>query len=304
MTNQGELQAARSKLEALLPEARIDVSADPYRGLRILAISEIFFSGMKPGDRRQLILSAVDDAVVAKKLDLLSPAEADLMLLGDVSATTNEQQRLPLWPESIIRGQMETITVSLPSESDEPLSTPIFVTFYSLRGGVGRSTALAHTAHVLSKSSRVFLCVDMDLEAPGLAALFFGAENEVELDTGVVPLLLEAEMSGSVPNVSPHVLRVDPQRELYLFLPAGVPDANYARKLTQLDPSSWYQEGANPLHLLIQSIREMALKPQVVLIDSRTGISAMSAPLLFDVADLAVVTFFSRIRRLDLALEC
>lgn len=49
--------------------------------------------------------------------------------------------------------------------------TPI-VTFYSCKGGVGRSTALAVAAASLSDRGKNVLIVDLDLEAPGLGPIF------------------------------------------------------------------------------------------------------------------------------------
>lgn len=46
-------------------------------------------------------------------------------------------------------------------------------TFYSFKGGVGRSMALSNVAEFLySRGARV-LMVDWDLEAPGLESFFF-----------------------------------------------------------------------------------------------------------------------------------
>ena len=39
-------------------------------------------------------------------------------------------------------------------------------TFYSFKGGVGRSMALANAAHVLREAGLRVLVVDWDLEAP------------------------------------------------------------------------------------------------------------------------------------------
>ena len=92
------------------------------------------------------------------------------------------------------------------SDLDDDLPSPVVVAFYSLRGGVGRSTALAYTAQLLARAGHTVLCVDMDLEAPGLAALF-GKEQEVLPGKGVVALLQSFEM-GSEPDVVDHVIRL------------------------------------------------------------------------------------------------
>lgn len=46
------------------------------------------------------------------------------------------------------------------------------VTFYSFKGGVGRSMALANVAALLARADKRVLCVDWDLEAPGLDRYF------------------------------------------------------------------------------------------------------------------------------------
>lgn len=270
-------------------EPWVAIASDPYRGFRVRIVSKLFI-GRSKADRRSLVLPDIDDDLLAY-LDLLAPGEAE-MLLGDAGITTDielDRPSLPLWPESLARGQEQKMTVHLPSHTDEFLSAPLVATFYSLRGGVGRSTALTHTALLLAQSQRV-LCIDMDLEAPGLAALL-DIEHEVHPGQGVVPLLLAAEVGDNEPNVAEHLVQIDEEVELYL-LPAGHPDADYARQLAQLEPAAWYREGRNPLRLLMDAVAKLRLSPQVVLIDARTGISPLSAPLLFDLADLAIVTFF------------
>ncbi len=42
------------------------------------------------------------------------------------------------------------------------------VTFYSYKGGVGRTMALANVAALLAQDGRRVLVVDFDLEAPGV----------------------------------------------------------------------------------------------------------------------------------------
>ncbi len=42
-----------------------------------------------------------------------------------------------------------------------------FVTFYSFKGGVGRSMALINTAGILAGRGFRVLVIDLDLEAPG-----------------------------------------------------------------------------------------------------------------------------------------
>ena len=67
---------------------------------------------------------------------------------------------------------------------------PAIVLFYSFKGGVGRSTALAATAlHCASLGGRVVV-LDADLDAPGVASLF-GGHDGATAQWGIVDYLLE-----------------------------------------------------------------------------------------------------------------
>lgn len=61
--------------------------------------------------------------------------------------------------------------------------------FASLKGGVGRSTALAVSAAALAAKGRRVLAIDLDMEAPGLGALLLDAGTVPEF--GVVDALVE-----------------------------------------------------------------------------------------------------------------
>jgi Mrp family chromosome partitioning ATPase len=53
-------------------------------------------------------------------------------------------------------------------------------TFYSFKGGVGRTMALANVAALLAKWGHSVLIVDWDLEAPGLERFFDGVKPEIK----------------------------------------------------------------------------------------------------------------------------
>ncbi len=280
-------EAIRGNLERKgLVADEIRVMPDPYSGMRIAVVSD-GFEGMRRDERKQIVLDGLFDIEIAW-IDLLTSAERPWAgpLPGDI-----EPDHLPLWPESLARAKTATDEAQFPSDLDEDLPLPIVATFYSLRGGVGRSTALAYTGRILAaEHGKKVVCVDLDLEAPGLAALF-GKENEVRENHGVVDLLLALEQ-GVKPDASKHLIRVSDNDDLYC-LPAGIPSADYARKLSLLDPATWYREDKNPLRELITLLGEdLPFKPDVILLDSRTGITHLSGPLLFDLADLAFIVFF------------
>jgi MinD-like ATPase involved in chromosome partitioning or flagellar assembly len=286
-------QDIRSIIEKNLNEAGFSpekeglrVQPDPFSGWRIVVVSA-GFEGKSPKERKSLALKGLRDLQI-EWLELLTPTE---QIWSGTLPLDSDLEDLPLWPEALARGKMlDANTIKFPSELDEDIDPPIIATFYSLRGGVGRSTALAYAAHILAARGRKVVCVDMDLEAPGLAAIF-GKEHEIGDGCGLVPILVAID-NGEEPDISKHLLRVSEFDDIYC-LPAGKPDANYARLLRYIDPVAWYHEERNPLHLLIKQLKtRLPFTPDVILLDARTGISALNGPLLFDLADMSIIVFF------------
>src|SRR5436853_6005202 len=59
------------------------------------------------------------------------------------------------------------------SNAPQPAS---LITFYSYKGGVGRSMAVANLAVILAQRGHRVLAVDWDLEAPGLDRYFANSD--------------------------------------------------------------------------------------------------------------------------------
>lgn len=147
------------------------------------------------------------------------------------------------------------------------------VTFYSFKGGMGRTTALAGVVLSLVKQGKNVVMVDTDIEAPGLATLFF--EEEV-IGRGVLDYLIERNLDSAV-RIEDYVLDVvDPallsEEDGHLFLmPAGKVDCYYLQKLARID----YQDNRenylrDSLATLLKDIRE-SYSPDYILVDARAG---------------------------------
>lgn len=287
MTQPNDISNAENALRSAFGD-RVQVIADPYYGIWVSVTSDEFNS-TTPRARRERVQALVPDQEIVR-FELLTPEEATFAEREEPAFAAPPIQ-LPLWPEALASGNADEITVVFPSDDYSTLPSPVIATFYSLRGGVGRTTALAHAARIIAQQGLTVLCVDMDLEAPGLSSMF-DIEDRVGQHMGVVPLLAAAEASGEIEHLDDHVLRVTEDDKLFL-LPAGHPGPEYARLLSHLDPTAWYSDDEiNPLRLLVEAITSLTEKPDVVLIDSRTGISPLAAPLLFDVSDINVITFY------------
>src|SRR5438270_2162491 len=66
------------------------------------------------------------------------------------------------------------------------------ITFYSYKGGVGRTMALANTAAMLAARGWRVLAADWDLEAPGLHHYFPEAVGGVAEPRGMIDLAVAA----------------------------------------------------------------------------------------------------------------
>ncbi|MGA2659724.1 MAG: tetratricopeptide repeat protein [Verrucomicrobiota bacterium] len=186
-----------------------------------------------------------------------------------------------------------------------------FITFYSFKGGVGRSMALVNTAGILAgrRGFRV-LVLDLDLEAPGLSYLDpelpdaspAEAQRQLPLQPGFVDLLSDAKERGQEADLFtlpaaeiearytqkikiPDSLRQFPDGSLRI-MPAGLFDSNYAQRLDTLNLSALYREGlGEPLIRAFKKRLAEAGLYNYVLVDSRTGMSEGAGICTRDLAD-------------------
>jgi MinD-like ATPase involved in chromosome partitioning or flagellar assembly/Tfp pilus assembly protein PilF len=77
------------------------------------------------------------------------------------------------------------------------LKFPYIFTFYSFKGGVGRSLALLNVAYTLAGRGRHVLVVDMDLEAPGISTFLLG-QKELAVPKTAHPLDVLALLSEAI----------------------------------------------------------------------------------------------------------
>src|SRR5712691_10016640 len=81
-------------------------------------------------------------------------------------------------------------------------STCQIITFYSYKGGTGRSMALANIAWILASNGKRVLMVDWDLEAPGLHRYFhpFLQDKNLASSSGVIDLMMNFEAAAIQPR--------------------------------------------------------------------------------------------------------
>lgn len=161
-------------------------------------------------------------------------------------------------------------------------------TFYSYKGGVGRTMSLANMGALLASWGRKVLCIDWDLEAPGLAVYF---QSWIDADDQQRPGLTEwiqAHADAQEPDWRDYLTPVRlPEGELSLMR-AGRRDESYIRRMQALDWEELYDE--HQLGLFLEEARQQWLQEfDFILVDSRTGITDTGGICTVQLPDTLVV---------------
>jgi tetratricopeptide (TPR) repeat protein len=209
-------------------------------------------------------------------------------------------------------------------------------TFYSYKGGVGRSMALANIAEWFYLQGLRVVIIDWDLEAPGLENFFYCEERDLEVirsQLGLIDLLMaykrifpripilssksdvtrQADAIGgdnynharkllqeSLPPISDVLYPIHPPSTLddregaaLWLLPAGWRSGDrfplYAQAVQSFDWTDFYASFQGELYF--EWMREQLISSvlaDVVLIDSRTGVTEMGGVCTRQLADVVV----------------
>ncbi|NOT62379.1 MAG: AAA family ATPase [Acidobacteria bacterium] len=182
------------------------------------------------------------------------------------------------------------------------------VTFYSYKGGVGRTLALANIGAVLAKWGYRVLCVDWDLEAPGLH-LYYDRwiapkhENAASQKPGLTELILN-HVAGEETNWKDHLHEVvfpDVSQPLKLMT-AGRQDETYVSRMQSLDWKTLYE--SHQLGNFLEQLRtEWKNEFDFILLDSRTGVTDISGICTVQMPDSLVVLFTANLQSLHGCLD-
>lgn len=192
------------------------------------------------------------------------------------------------------------------------LKTGEIITFYSYKGGTGRSMALANVAWILASNGKRVLTVDWDFEAPGLHRYFlpFLHDYEMKETDGLIDLLWEYMELAATPVESRPIGAEDPlvladplRNAIPLEFPfnadntgcvhllgAGRQTRDYAGKVRDFNWNLFYQsfDGGNFFDLFRNRMKEQY---DYVLIDSRTGVSDTAGICTLQMPDKVVLCF-------------
>ena len=154
--------------------------------------------------------------------------------------------------------------------------------------------ALVNIAVELAKTGRRVLTVDFDLEAPGLDTFdIVRSENHVP---GIIDFVGEYLESGQAPEVDRFIYRssgVGDQGGGLWVMPSGAQRESYAANFSQIDWGVLYEKHDG--YLLFEDLKEQwkrVIKPDYVLIDSRTGHTDTSGICTRQLPNAVAIFFF------------
>ncbi len=267
----------------------VELATTPAGALTLILVSSRF-QGLSANRREELVQDNLA-ALSGHQLDLvwttlLTPAEAEVMSLARSETGSDHVSSWLDFAYAAVNARNH------PQDQEPPANKTRTVVFYSYKGGVGRTTAMLHVAYLLAKEGKRIVLVDMDLEAPGLQHAFEHLEPRPE--KGLVDYLYERQLL--LPDSSPSLAIRDilgkvgsslPMKGDIYVVPAGKVDLNYIATVDDLDtrvggsgPQAWDAF----LHELTTE-----LKPDLIFIDSRTGLNRWGAISLLVLADEAFV---------------
>lgn len=199
---------------------------------------------------------------------------------------------------------------------DQPARPGRIVTFYSFKGGTGRTMALANVAWILAANGKRVLIADWDLESPGLHRFFQPfLDQKISDKPGILDFIRRYEWAAVDAKIDPDALTSGSEESQRIAREkvAALVDEHVGHILDYAIPMNWQFPGEGFLHFLscgrqkngdyqttlsaldwdtfydnlhggqfFDALREfMKQHYDYVLIDSRTGLS--------DIADICTV---------------
>jgi tetratricopeptide (TPR) repeat protein len=181
------------------------------------------------------------------------------------------------------------------------------VTFYSYKGGTGRTMAMANVAWIIASNGKRVLTVDWDLESPGLHKFFhpFLDQSTVSATPGVIEIINDYAAAAVNPGprssdwylecarAERHAVSLDwafPDGGKLDFLSAGRQNRDYSSAVCSLDWDNFYDRLGGGR--FFGALREdMKRNYDYVLIDSRTGLSDVADICTIELPDVLAVCF-------------
>ena len=158
------------------------------------------------------------------------------------------------------------------------------ITFYSYKGGTGRSMALANTGYCLAQWGYKVLLVDWDMEAPGLEYFFTQKPDVYTNKIGLIDILENKNISwrSAIISAASKPIKLD-------IITSGNHEDNFFTRLSEIDFNAIYEDGGG---IVIENLRdEWTSEYDFTLIDSRTGVTDIGGICTIHLPDIVVLLF-------------
>lgn len=169
------------------------------------------------------------------------------------------------------------------------------IVFFSIKGGVGRSTALAAAAWSLAQAGKRVLVLDLDLESPGLSSALLPSERQPMY--GITDWLVEDLVNNGEAVFDSMVAssNLSHDGEIHVVPAHGADHGEYIAKLSRVWMPKLRADGVREmwstrLVRLLQAL-EARIQPDVVLIDSRSGIDEIASACITDMGASLILLF-------------
>ncbi len=268
------LEAHRGELAAVTP---LIVNCDLNGRVRLIVPARL-----RSSEQAVVVLDSLAGALEVALGAHGYPARSALLFEEDTESVSMDVPSFPLEGFADVR-----VVDRLALESDWASVAPIMsraprrIVFYSIKGGVGRSTALAASAWALAQAGKRVLVLDLDLESPGLSSALLPPDRRPSF--GIVDWLVEDLVDNAEPLLHEMIATSGLARdgEIYVVPAHGRDPGEYIAKLGRVwmakrndahRPEGWVTRLSRLIGLL-----EGQYKPDVVLIDARAGIDEVAA---------------------------
>ncbi|PZV25492.1 MAG: hypothetical protein DCF12_14685 [Snowella sp.] len=226
---------------------------------------------------KSLIKTIKDERVFASWDNELKPRWYILERHIAKQAWTGNQVGTPPWSEDLVENKHK----------------PAIISFFSFKGGVGRTSTLVATALTLARNGHRVAIVDLDLEAPGLATIF-SPNNSNNL--GVIDYLLEKKIQQNDWKLRTHTININEQTLLgddgqtLQLLPAGTVDDNYLEKLARLDFQNLVDsELQSTMQNMLKELESAVDNLDFILMDARAGFHDIGGLAITALSHAAVI---------------
>jgi len=279
---------------------------------------------------RKIAENQINDYRVSLKLDSRIVVNILVEKTGIVTYSFSENPRIPVteltnqqltdtYYQSIFENKQK-IDFGLRRRFSTLLSTDLpefqnscpIITFYSYKGGMGRTTALATFAAYYAQTGKKVLIIDCDFEAPGFTNFFDLSTDILSQQNGLAEYLSDKEFEPNSTFVSNYIYEVSKKYSgdgSISIIPAGnltdfnaVPDKDeYGLHLNHYLEALSRIDFTNTKNLLWQFERLFSdirteLNPDLILLDSRTGFNDIFGFSAFVLSDFVVGFFGSNLQ--------